>query len=565
MYQIVYEENEVYEFAAEELANYYAKITGNILLRRHEPIEGSIPVFLGSPDFVERMTGEPVPLDKLRDDGYWVSATKERIAISGKEHRSVLYGVYRLLEDAGCRWMFPGPAGEIIPHIPNMMFANCEIVDNPDFAVRASTDDTRDREIVDSFVVETIEKFDWAAKNRLNTYFFSSVDPITGDAFLRPFVMREITKRGFRVEVGGHITWKFVSRDLFDKKPELFREVDGVRRPDGNFCSSNPEAIQMVVDGVGALLEKIPSIACFHLWFEDVFDGAWCECEKCRGLTASEQIFQVIRAVALAYPKLHIDFIMYHDSSDISSMPLDIPDNVSAYYAPRERCYAHSISDASCPRNSVYYSQLKEAANRFASVYPFEYYADMILFNKMGTNFQETLCADLNEYKSLGANAITLLMFNRYSWFAYKLPMVTFARTAWRVNTDYLALRQEFCKTYFGAGFECMMEYYHLQEQFSKYMYSDFMSWIMKTLVGINICPDDPAYHKVLIKPVFISNLDFCEGYTQTLNGKIQVSWSRDNEKIILEVTIPENTIAVCEYSDTGILKSGHNVMEIHL
>ena len=63
VYQIVYEENEVYEFAAEELANYYAKMTGDILLRRHAPIEGSIPIFLGSPQFAERMTGAPVPLD----------------------------------------------------------------------------------------------------------------------------------------------------------------------------------------------------------------------------------------------------------------------------------------------------------------------------------------------------------------------------------------------------------------------------------------------------------------------------------------------------------------------
>lgn len=116
------------------------------------------------------------------------------------------------------------------------------------------------------------------------------------------------------------------------------------------------------------------------------------------------------------------------------------------------------------------------------------------------------------------------------------------------------------------AGATTLFElWWQVNSSKNHHMYSDFMSWIMKTLVGINICPDDPAYHKVLIKPVFISNLDFCEGYTQTPNGKIRVSWSRDNEKIILEVTIPENTIAVCEYSNAGILKSGHNVMEIHL
>lgn len=470
MYQIIFEENQVYEFAAEELANYYAKISGDILLRRHEPADEGTPIILGSPDFVKKMTAEPVPVDLLHDDGYWISVTKERIAITGKEQRSILYGVYRLLEEGGCRWMFPGETGEIIPNILNLRFEECEILDNPDFAIRTYTADSHE-EIINSFIVEAMEILDWAAKNRLNTFFYSSMDPITGNALLQPLILNEITKRGFQIEIGGHVTSKFIPRELFDKKPKLFREIDGIRRSDGNFCSSNNEAINMVVDGVGALLNKLPSISCFHLWFEDVFDGAWCACEKCRNLTASEQIFQVIHAVASAYPQLHIDFIMYHDSSEVSSIPPEIPDNVSAYYAPRERCYTHCISDSSCQRNTVYYAQLRDAANCFSSVYPFEYYTDMILFNKMGTNFQEMIYRDLNEYKSLRVNAITLLTFNRYSWFAYKLAMATFAHTAWCVKTDYLALRHAFCNIYFKKVSDSMMEYYHLQEQFSKYMF----------------------------------------------------------------------------------------------
>lgn len=470
MYQIVYEPHEVYTFAAEELARYYAKITGEILLQYPgQKNEEGIPIVLGSPRFIEEITGLQTPIQQLRYDGYWLHVEKDCIVITGKEPRSIVYGVYDLLETAGCRWMFPGPEGEIIPAVPALQFEPCDKIENPDFEVRASTDDTRMDEIPDSYVIETLEKFDWAAKNRLNTYFMA-VNLITGDMYLKPMIMREITKRGFRLEIGGHNTWQFVSRDLFETDPTLFREVDGVRRADGNFCSSNPKAVQMVIDGVGRLIKQIPSVACFHLWFEDTFGGSWCSCEKCRDLSPAQQMLNVIGAVAKAYPQLHVDFILYHDSGDISSIQQQLPSNISAYYAPRERCYSHRISDPHCQRNREYYKQLTHAARHFSSVYPFEYYTDMILFNKMATNLQKTLHEDFEDYKENGVNAVTLLMFNRYSWFAYKLAMVTFARTAWSLSCDYMAVRQELCDIYYGSCSHYMMQYYQLQEEFTRYM-----------------------------------------------------------------------------------------------
>ena len=143
MYQIIYEPCCVYEFAAEELTRYYTAMTGEILLRYLEKTTDASPIYLGSPQWIENMTGLSAPVERLRYDGYWICVSKNQIIISGKEPRSVLYGVYRLLEDAGCQWMFPGAQGEIIPQHPALPFAEGEIIDNPDFEIRASTDDTR--------------------------------------------------------------------------------------------------------------------------------------------------------------------------------------------------------------------------------------------------------------------------------------------------------------------------------------------------------------------------------------------------------------------------------------
>ena len=471
MYTIIFEQNEVYEFAAEELASCWAKINGDILHRyTKRPLNCLIPVYIGSPAFVKEMAGESVCTEFLRYDGYYLSVNEKRIIASGNYPRSALYAVYRLLEEAGCRWMFPGPAGEFLPE--TLAFSDCEIIDNPDYAVRATADDTAMSEIPDSYVREITEKFDWAAKNRLNTYFWSGVNIHNGNAFLSPLILRELNKRGTVIEIGGHNTPHYVDRALFETKPYLFREVNGERRPDGNFCTSCDEAVQMVIDGVGRMIEKMPGLGCFHLWFEDVFEGSWCSCEKCRHLTPTEQMMRVISAVAKAYPNLSVDFIMYHDSGDISSLSEELPKNISAYFAPRERCYAHCISDPSCLRNQkYYYSQLKLAAEKFNAVYPFEYYADMILFNKMASNMDRTIAEDMRAYHALGTRAMTLLMFAGYSAFAYKLPMSAYAACTWRIDTDHLQHRKEFCDTCFGKAADTMLGYYAREERFTDLMF----------------------------------------------------------------------------------------------
>ena len=87
------------------------------------------------------------------------------------------------------------------------------------------------------------------------------------------------------------------------------------------------------------------------------------------------------------------------------------------------------------------------------------------------------------------------------------------------------------------------------------HMYSDFMSWIQKTLVGINMA--EPGYEKVLIKPEFVPELDFCRGHIDTPKGTVSVDWKREGGKIALEICIPEGLNAIY---DGNPLKPGKNV-----
>jgi len=87
------------------------------------------------------------------------------------------------------------------------------------------------------------------------------------------------------------------------------------------------------------------------------------------------------------------------------------------------------------------------------------------------------------------------------------------------------------------------------------HMYSSFMSWIMKTLVGIHIYME---IETVVIGPVFIPGIDFCKGHIDTVRGRISVEWKRDNGMIALEIDIPENIDA--KYYENS-LNPGKNII----
>ena len=105
--------NDTIDYAAQELKKY---------LRMMMPEGGEIPIVydpnakegfrlglledFGLPNGVE---------DPVLDDIIHVDTTAEGGILAGSNPRSVLFSVYRLLKENGCRWLYPGIDGEYIP------------------------------------------------------------------------------------------------------------------------------------------------------------------------------------------------------------------------------------------------------------------------------------------------------------------------------------------------------------------------------------------------------------------------------------------------------------------
>ncbi len=81
---------------------------------------------------------------------------------------------------------------------------------------------------------------------------------------------------------------------------------------------------------------------------------------------------------------------------------------------------------------------------------------------------------------------------------------------------------------------------------FNHYSNGSIAAWMYESMLGISI---DAANGQILLKPIVVTGADApvkrCEGYYNSIYGKISVKWELDEENVLYEVTIPANTEAV--------------------
>jgi len=69
-------------------------------------------------------------------------------------------------------------------------------------------------------------------------------------------------------------------------------------------------------------------------------------------------------------------------------------------------------------------------------------------------------------------------------------------------------------------------------------------SWFYKYVLGIQPDIQHPAFQRFVLRPVIFEELDFAEGELNTVKGLIKTSWRKQGKQLIIELTIPANTLA---------------------
>lgn len=103
---------------------------------------------------------------------------------------------------------------------------------------------------------------------------------------------------GLEIEYEMHAASFLVPREMFSSHHEYFREANGVRTNDYNFCVSSDEMLRLMAKNAAALGRVLsPDTHDYYFWLDDA-ENSRCECEKCRTLSASDQSLIVANAIA---------------------------------------------------------------------------------------------------------------------------------------------------------------------------------------------------------------------------------------------------------------------------
>ena len=146
---------------------------------------------------------------------------------------------------------------------------------------------------------------------------------------------------GIEVEYECHALSYLLPRELFDTHPGYFRmDGDGNRVQKGDFCVSNAEALDIVAKNAAKLAGDLyGSGDRFYFWMDDTKDRR-CECEKCRGLSLSDQqlifVNAMIREIKKTRPDAKMAFLAYQGTIPVPEK-IKPEKGVFLEYAPFEK------------------------------------------------------------------------------------------------------------------------------------------------------------------------------------------------------------------------------------
>ncbi|HEY9077661.1 MAG TPA: DUF4838 domain-containing protein [Anaerolineaceae bacterium] len=416
---------------------------------------------------------------KNNDENYSIQVNPNSIQIRGSSPRGLLFGVYAFLESLGCSWTSPGIAGEHYPKGEHFIIPDGISVKPPAFAGRCLILGHH------AFLEQGKDWIIWAARNRLNTIFIHTIDgPLAfGAAPIRQWERKRgdllplAHERGMTIELGGHGLSDLVPRRMFKNNPALFRMKAGKRTPDHNFCPSNAQVKTIFQQNVRRWIEKFPEADVYHIWADDIVGGGWCECSSCQGYSSSDQLLMAVNWVgevlAEVKPGAQVSFLAYHDTENPPEQVHPLP-NVCLLWAPRMRCYGHSLDDPACPQNGVHYPE-KVARNialfREANASParvFEYYLDGILFKSVLPPIFHVMQRDLQFYHQAGVHTVQSLMTGDHPWINSQVNAWMFARLSWNPDQNLEDLLSLYVQQRFGKdATEWQIYYQNLEKAFT--------------------------------------------------------------------------------------------------
>jgi hypothetical protein len=492
-------------FAAQELMRYFIMIDPEISVRI-EPKDhydgDSSALWLGCSEHLS-LVSEIVVADTLLDDGIHIQLAEGKGFVSGANERSVLIGCYRLLKEAGCRFIRPGQKGEYIPSRRILDFT-CNIREKPSYRHRGIC-------IEGAVSFENVsDMIDWLPKVGMNSYFIQFREAYT--FFERWYTHRDnplLPPEEFNLEVSQNIVRKLVQEielrgliyhsvghgwtcepfgfkglgwDTEDElevpaeKAQYLALVEGKREIwkgvplNTNLCYSNPEVRWIIIQDIVHYIRGNRHIDLLHLWLADGVNNH-CECDHCQQSRPSDFFVMLLNELdeQLTLNKLNnqIVFLIYVDLLWAPEKEwIHNPDRFILMFAPITRSYGKTYSKEvpklalpDYARNQLSFPNDPDVLLGFLHAWRDKFDGDSFDFDYhyMWDHFfdpgyyksAQTICEDIKMLKHHGLNGYMSCQLQR-AFLPTSLGTYVMAATLWNDGLDFEQAADDYFLHTFG-------------------------------------------------------------------------------------------------------------------
>ncbi|HOZ50028.1 MAG TPA: DUF4838 domain-containing protein [Candidatus Hydrogenedentes bacterium] len=493
-------------FAAEELARYLGRVTGQRVVVDADAKGDAI--CLGLMSAFADIAAPEVPAPYC-DDAIYVDVGGARGAIAGINPRSVLLAVYRYLTELGCRWVRPGVDGEIVPRLAEL--PEVRVAETPSYRHRAVC-------IEGAVSYEHVrDMVDWLPKVGLNGYYIQFREAHTffnrwyqhldnpnvpGERLTLEKAVEytagiesEITRRGLLYHKVGH-GWTCEPFGIHglgweqDEEPpaeiaQYLAEVNGERTLWGgialntNLCYSNPEVRRIVVEDIVRYAGEHPDIDYVHFWLADGTNNN-CECAECRKARPADFYVMMLNELDAALTArglaTRIVFLIYVDLLwPPEREVIRNPERFVLMFAPIVRTYSEAFRAGNdlpelppYVRNRLEFPKSVDANVAFLKAwqagfggdsFDFDYHLMWDHTNDPGHYaIAKTVAEDMKGLRAIGLNGFVSCQIQRI-FFPTGLAMAVMARNLWNTNLGFDTIAEDYFTAAFGADGNLAREY----------------------------------------------------------------------------------------------------------
>lgn len=450
------------KYAARELQQAIRRATGAEakIVSEGGRSEGMISIILGTPantpeaarlNFKEQGKKAADEVAVLSDD---------KVIIAGNNPRSVLYAVYRFLEETlSFRWFWPGEGGEYFHKTDRLVVDNLRI---------RETAGTQYRSLGINSPGYTEDVVTWMARNRLNVYNTTKGTSVAQN--------QNLQEKGFLNRFSGHnlvLPWR-----LLEEHPEYLALYGGNRvlHP-GNtsqLCWSNKGVQQALVEEAKAWAAKYPYV---DIWGVHPADRTgYCECEECVKMapdvsTRYQKLWAIlIQAIKEVNPQASFASIAYQDYRNVPTFVA--PFDVGVQYAAYNVSYRHSLlSDH--PANQVPIHEMlawqklgAKTGYRGYEMIPFieKMFTPLVYYVVDGARFAQKYGLNYYSTEVTPYGAPATVPPDQRNWESNRMNLYAFAQALWSTEVNAPDLVQDWTQHVYGPGGEAMARYYQAME-----------------------------------------------------------------------------------------------------